>query len=262
MLYLYYENSFDGFLTAVFDAFCLRRTDIHLLSDNAEPPLLFECRNVPFDSEKSQRVQNGISQKLGDGTLRLIWTAWLSHKSGIEDTLLKYLRLAFRLGTDISKMPQNDTVLKTTAAAKRVTTEATRFKEIVRFKKYKGIYFADIYPDCEILPLIAGHFADRFSHQNFIIRDRRYGKALIYYNGQTAITDMTEFDDPDDMMEDDFEDMWKKYYHAMCIESRKSRRRLLSVMPLKYHRYMTEMQQPVIKSREAEKTNSTDVHLR
>lgn len=60
MLYLIYESSFEGFLTAVFDAFYLRRTDIRLLPECAEPPLLFDCRTVYADSGKAMRVQKGI----------------------------------------------------------------------------------------------------------------------------------------------------------------------------------------------------------
>ncbi len=240
MLYLIYESSFEGFLTAVFDAFYLRRTDIRLLPECAEPPLLFDCRTVYADSGKAMRVQKGIKQKLGTNTLWTIFTAWLSHEDNIEDILLSYLRLAFKLGADISKMSQNDAVFKAISTAERVKREAHRFKEFVRFKKYKDIYVADIFPDFEILPLIVRHFSERFNDQNFIIRDKHYHKALIYYDKRAAIADITEFLDPDDMNEDEFEDMWRKYYSAMCIESRKSRRRMLSFMPLKYHRYMPE----------------------
>ncbi len=240
MLYLIYESSFEGFLTAVFDAFYLRRTDIRLLPECAEPPLLFDCRTVYADSGKAMRVQKGIKQKLGTNTLWTIFTAWLSHENNIDDILLFYLRLAFKLGADISKMSQNDAVFKTISTAERVKREAHRFKEFVRFKKYKDIYVADIFPDFEILPLIVRHFSERFNDQNFIIKDKHYRKALIYYEQRAAIADITEFWDPDDMNEDEFEDMWRKYYSAMCIESRKSRRRMLSFMPLKYHRYMPE----------------------
>ena len=240
MLYLIYESSFEGFLTAVFDAFYLRRTDIRLLPECAEPPLLFDCRTVYADSGKAMRVQKSIKQKLGTNTLWTIFTAWLSHEDNIEDILLSYLRLAFKLGADISKMSQNDAVFKAISTAERVKREAHRFKEFVRFKKYKDIYVADIFPDFEILPLIVRHFSERFNDQNFIIRDKHYHKALIYYDKRAAIVDITEFLDPDDMNEDEFEDMWRKYYSAMCIESRKSRRRMLSFMPLKYHRYMPE----------------------
>lgn len=242
MIYLIYENSFEGFLTSVFEAFYLRRTDIHLLPDSLEPPLLFDCRTIPADSGKAMRVQDSIKQKLGSNTLWIVWTAWLSHESDISDTLLSYLRLAFKLGMDISKMSQNDTVFKAVSAAERVKREAHRFIEFVRFKKYRNIYSADIFPDYEILPLIVRHFTERFNDQNFIIRDKHYHKALIYYDRKTAIADMPEFFEINDMQDDEFEDMWKKYYSAMCIESRKSRRRMLSFMPLKYHRYMTEKQ--------------------
>ena len=240
MLYLIYKNSFEGFLTAVFDAFYLRRTDIHLLSECAEPPLLFDCRTVSSDSIKAMRVQKSIKQRLGTNTLWTIFTAWLSHDENIEDILLSYLRLAFKLGADISKMSQNDAVFKTISTSERVKREAHRFKEFVRFKKYKDIYIADIFPDFEILPLIVRLFSERFNDQNFIIRDKHYHKALIYYDKRAVIADITEFWEPDDMDKDEFEDMWRKYYSAMCIESRKSRRRMLSFMPLKYHRYMPE----------------------
>src|SRR5690606_30146052 len=53
---------------------------------------------------------------------------------------------------------------------------------VVRFHLTKdNIYFANIEPDFDVLPLISKHFRDRYADQQWLIYDikRKYG---IYYN--------------------------------------------------------------------------------
>ncbi len=240
---LLYENSLIGFYTAIYEAFYLRRMDINLLSDSHPVPGLFECVHIAADDVKSLKVETAIQKKLGLDTSAIVQHAWLSHMDGIEDCIFRYLKLAFKIGCDINDMMQSDIVSKVVKTAARVSREAHRMNQFVRFRLIGSVYAADIYPDFEVLPLIENHFANRFSDMDFIIRDRHYCKALLYSQGKSAISDMTDFVELDDLADSNtFEEMWKGYYKSMCIEARRNRRCMLNNMPLKYHRYMTEKQ--------------------
>ena len=76
----------------------------------------------------------------------------------------------------------DSTVLHISQLARKVGREKHRMEAFVRFQLTKdNIYFANIEPDFDVLPLISKHFRDRYADQQWLIYDvkRKYG---IYYN--------------------------------------------------------------------------------
>ena len=116
-----------------------------------------------------------------------------------------------------------------------------------------GTYLAVVSPDHNVLPIITGHFQDRFNDQSWLIYDakRHYG---YYYDGQAVIRVTFEdeasvpFDltngkmNADVLSENDklFQDLWRTYFKAICIKERMNPRKQLSDMPRRYWKYMTE----------------------
>ena len=65
--------------------------------------------------------------------------------------------------------------------AQRVGREAHRMLGFVRFREVReGFYYAPLEPDHHVLPLIASHFADRFSDQHWVIHDLRRGRGIVH----------------------------------------------------------------------------------
>ncbi len=251
-----FDNTLDGLLTAVFDAFALKEQPEQLLTEGDALPLF--CNHiyrVATDVEKARRVWVGLEKRLSREALRLIAVSWLSELRELNQPLFNYICKVFRQG-DIGRNFADPDVLAVTNIARRVLHEQLRMKQFIRFQKAKdGTYLAVVSPDHNVLPLITDHFQDRFNDQPWLIYDakRHYG---FYYDGENVIHVTFEdesavpFDlsngklDAAVLSENDklFQDLWRTYFKAICIRERMNPRKQLNDMPRRYWKYMTEKQ--------------------
>lgn len=74
-----YDKTFDGLLTAVFDAY-FRKTfpDALLLEGDALPLFCDELHTVVTDEEKAGRVWRGLQKKVSSSALGCLTQSWLS----------------------------------------------------------------------------------------------------------------------------------------------------------------------------------------
>lgn len=252
-----FDNTLDGLLTAVFDAFVQKEQPEALLTNSDALPLFCDhTYNVVTDEVKAQRVWTGLEKHLSHEALQLIPVSWLSELRELNTPLFQYVCKVFRQG-DISHNFSDSDVLTVTNIARRVMHEQLRMKQFIRFQKAKdGTYVAVIAPDHNVMPLIIDHFHDRFADQPWLIYDakRRYG---YYYDGSTEAIRITFADEAtlpfnlangklsDDILSTDdhlLQDLWRTYFKAICIRERLNPRKQLSDMPRRYWKYMTEKQ--------------------
>ena len=74
-----FDNTFDGLLTAVFDAFARREQPEELLKEGDQMPLFGdEVHKVQSDAEKAGRVWMGLEKRLPKEAVRLLFVSWLS----------------------------------------------------------------------------------------------------------------------------------------------------------------------------------------
>ena len=257
-IYLF-DGTMDGLLTAVFYAFAFKEQPEQLLAEGDALPLFCERQyRVATDPAKAQRVWTGLEKKLSKEAMRLISVSWLSESRELNTPLFQYICKVFRQG-DIGRNFADPDVLTVTNIARRVMHEQLRMKQFIRFQKAKdGTYLAVVAPDHNVLPLIIGHFQDRFRDQPWLIYDarRHYG---YYYDGTSDAIRITFEDEAavpfslsdgkindDSLSSDDrlMQDLWRTYFKAVCIRERLNPRKQLSDMPRRYWKYMTEKQIP------------------
>jgi probable DNA metabolism protein len=239
---LIYDDTFAGFLTAVFDAFYLRNDDFSIMALKHLGPTLLNYKICETDDTKSEKVEDAITEKLSSDVMLNVFRAWLSHIPYIEDWIVKYLKLCFKIGRDVSDALQEQSVDHVMRASRTVGREVQRFLGLVRFKSIgDNIYLADIEPDFEILPLCVEHFTGRFSSQRFIIRDLTYKKALIYNTENAIIVDITD-GEMASQINDEYEDLWRTYFKSMTIKERINPRLQMQHMPQKYWKHLIEKQ--------------------
>lgn len=246
MVQLLYEDGFEGFLTAVFEAFALHGAATVSALDQA-PPSFYETRQLSADPEKAARVRAGIARKLGQEVADTVFAAWLTHDDGIDDSIVLFLRKCFAAGQDLRANRTDDTVRRVELAAGRATHEAHMLTGFLRFQKFGRLYVADIRPDCEALPLLGPHFVDRFSTQPFVIRDHAHMQALLYDGRQSGICRFDSFEQFGLQQEDGFEKMWTAYYKAMAIAERRNPKLRRQLMPKKFWEFMPEMQEELLR---------------
>jgi probable DNA metabolism protein len=256
MLVYTFDRTMDGVLTAVFDAYALRQQPEELVGEGSVLPLFCEeVHSVQTADDKAQRVWRGLEKKLSKEALRMLTVAWLSESEELYTPMFHYIYKVFK-GTNERNFSDPD-VLYVTNTARRVAHEQLRMKQFMRFQKAKdGTYLGVVSPDNDVLPLVIGHFQDRFNDQPFLIFDarRKYG----YYYDKTAVTRVTFEDEAtipfslddgklnDDLLSENdqlFQNLWRTYFKAICIRERMNPRKQLNDMPRRYWKYMTEKQE-------------------
>ena len=252
-----FDGTMDGLLTAVFDAFERHEQPDQLLTAGDALPLFCEGQyDVVTDESRAKRVFAGLEKRLASEALRLLSVSWLSELPELNTPLFQYVCKVFRQG-DISRNFADPDVLAVTNIARKVLHEQLRMKQFIRFQKAKdGTYLAVVSPDHNVLPLITGHFADRFNDQPWMIYDarRHYG---YYYEGAgdpVRVTFEDESEVPFSLADgklnekvisgDDrlLQDLWRTYFKAICIRERMNPRKQRGDMPVRYWKYMTEKQ--------------------
>ena len=252
-----FDNTLDGLLTAVFDSFFLHQQPEFLLAEGEQLPLFTdEPHRVVTDNGKAERVWKGLEKHLSKDGLHMITVSWLSEERSLNQPLFNFICKVFRLpaNSGIEHNASDPDVLAVRNTCRRVLHEQLRMKQFIRFQKARdGTYLAVVSPDHDVLPIIIGHFQDRFNDQPWLIYDakRHYG---YYYDGKTVIRVTFEDEasvpfnlengkmDADVLSENDklFQDLWRTYFKAICIKERMNPRKQLSDMPRRYWKYMTE----------------------
>lgn len=113
---------------------------------------------------------------------------------------------------------------------------------LIRFKLLEeNLYYAQMEPDYNILELIAPHFADRMSDQNWIIHDVSRGIGAIYNQNEWVIIDAKNIELPAlGEKELYFQNLWRQYFKNIAITNRFNPKLQRKIMPARYWKYLVE----------------------
>lgn len=246
MIIFVYDKTFEGLLTAVFDAYS-RRTFPDLLVTEGEPfPLFYdEAIRIYTDDRKAERVWKGLEKKISKSSLSGLTVTWLSELPEVDLLLFRYIRKAIDAPATIEFNLGDPDILETAKIWKKVNNERLRVMQFFRFQKAAdGTYFAAIAPIYNVLPLVLPYAQDRFADQQWLIYDlkREYG---YYYDLNDTIEVRFEEKDShlltgllsEDIMDKDeklFQSMWKEYFKSIAIKERLNLRLHRQHMPARF----------------------------
>ncbi len=250
---LIYDGSFDGFLCCVFYVFEYKLKNAKIQNEFVQQNALFsENEKITANKEKADRVWKGLKTKASTISTTKIYYAFLSEQAGVENILLDYITYIFKSNKKVDTDFTNDSVLKTSKIAKNVSREKHRMEAFVRFKLTKdAIYFANIEPDFNVLPLISKHFKSRYADQKWVIYDikRNYG---LYYDLEEVTIMQMEFPKNFDFSKTDknffseeefeFQTLWQNYFKSTNITERKNMKLHIQHVPKRYWKYLSEKQ--------------------
>lgn len=251
---LVYDGSFNGFLTAVFVAFDEKINVVDIQKNSKGQKGLFSDTETIFTHvEKAKRVWNGIRAK-SYNAITNIYFAFLSEEEGVELLLYNYIQKL--MASNGKQVDYSDgVVLRISQLAKQVGREKHRMEAFVRFQLTKdNIYFANIEPDFDVLPLISKHFRHRYADQHWLIYDvkRKYG---IYYNleGVEVVSlDLSEIhfnrsrkSKVFSEAEYEYQDLWNNYFKSTNIKSRINPKLHRQHVPKRYWKYLSEKKEAV-----------------
>ncbi len=238
-----YDGSFDGILSAVHTAYYSRENPKLIMSENECQGELF-CRviSIETDIDKASAVREAVLKKISPNALFNIYRVHLSNDINRATMIFNYLKIGFNMGARVDMFLSNKWVADVKKTALRVSHEAQRMREFVRFSQMgNGVMFSQIEPDNNVLELICPYFADRLYGMPWVICDQKRFIAAIYDGKKWMITpfDVKKITDTA-TDEKDYQKLWKTFYDTIAIEGRIDERRRMACMPKKYWKNMTE----------------------
>ncbi len=240
-----YDGSFTGLLTAV--ALCETQDTFITLARSRDAIGLFdEPVEIRQDEAKADAVWSRLLKITGRQGASLLLEAFASDISGADSASANTALLLLKKGNRVLDDLGNPHILAADKAAHRSRAVAHLFLGLSRFSELAdGTYYAPIEPDCDILPLVAAHFANRLSSQTFALHDCRRRKALLHIPGSEAEI-LADFETawkgsmPVSEREREIQALWKQYFSMVSIRERSNPRLQMSHMPKKYWKYLPE----------------------
>jgi len=247
-----YDKTFEGLLTAVFDAYYRKTFPDMLLSETETTPLFYdEIITVHTDTEKANRVWTGLQRKLSKSALHAIFVCWLSELPQIDMLLFTYIRKAIDAKKTIELNFGDPDVLEFSKIYKKVDRERLRVIQFLRFQKTADdTFFACMEPLYNVLSLVIDHLKDRFHDQKWLLYDikRDYG---YYYDLQDVTEvhlDEKQWEDGklrESLMAEDeklFQQLWQTYFRSIAIKERINPKLHKQNLPVRFWKYLTEKQ--------------------
>lgn len=243
MLVYVYDGSFEGLLTAIYEAYYRKQSPGRLeTKENLQFGLLDEFVYIETDETKSSRVYASIQDKISSEALDWVYHVYLSNEMQAGTYIYEYLKLGWKMGQKVNLNLSDDRVLRVYKIFQRVAFEVHRMMGFVRFRLAEGgIYYASISPDNNIIELLAPHFSERLADQKWILHDVGRGTAVLY---NTCDWIITEFGSEKmiliDKAESDYQRLWKDFFNTIGIASRQNPRLQKQLMPKRYWKHLIE----------------------
>ena len=238
-----YDGSLEGFLCAVFDAYALRCRPRRICpADQVQLALGQEVRDVATDLAHAERVRAGLVRRGGRRAFDQAELAFLSDAEGREGALLAFVEKVMDEGKGALSDLADPCVARVGALATEVLNEREHMYQFLRFEELEGgIYYARINPRCRVLPLLMGHFVERFNTQPFIIYDEVHRLAGAYDLKGTCLVRVDGLEVPErTACEREFQQLWKRFYDSVSNEQRFNPDLRRSFVPQRLWRNLTE----------------------
>ena len=242
------EDTIDGIFSAIYRAWenGTSHTDVRVECD-ASCRLFEEYIRSTTDIVLAQKVRQSIINKLSDEVYSYVYQAALSCESDKASSIYRFLQKAFRTGPNILNYLQDCDVMRVFELSRFVGREAHKYLGFVRFEELEnGILAGCINPRSNVVPILAEHFADRLHNENWLILDttrelaavHTAGKGYMLHLGITEAALKTLSLSPE---ENDFKQLWNRFFDTIAIKERVNPELQRTMMPLRYRTYMGEL---------------------
>jgi len=241
-----YDGTFEGFMSAVFDAYTLKIVPRDItISEEVQLTFETEFHRVETSAEKSDRVMAGMTEKIGGDFTYSVMNAFLSWFPDRALTIYRYIVLGFKMKDKILLMLDDDIVRKVNDMRRQVGREVNKLSGFLRFSVMENdVMYAEISPQNNCLTCLMPHFSDRMKGLPFLIHDMTYHQVGVYDTRHWYIRDAEGLQIPkysaDEMQ---YRRMWKAFYDTIGIDGRKNLKLRQQFMPLRYQKHMFEMRE-------------------
>ncbi len=242
------EDTPEGIFTAIYKAweYGINNTRVEV-SGYQTMSLFAQYVEVETDLEVAQKVVRSVKRKISPRVYEQIYHAALSVEEDKAQIIYQFMRKGFKIGEKILDALGDKDVLRVFEMDRQVAREAHYYLEFLRFEELDtGVLSARISPKCNILPLIVEHFADRLWLENWIILDtkREISSVHMARKGYFFTNDISESRLqclPRSENQQEMDKLWKRFFHTIAISERKNDTLQRQMLPLRYRKYMNEM---------------------
>ena len=236
--YFDYDRSFEGLMTVIFELYEDIERAKFMPDDQGS---LFDTKAfIATDMAETTRVLKALEDRFPKRFMSEIVAVFLSCDKNKEDILIRAIKGVFEHGYGY--------IFSSEVAAsefrrirRNVLSENHSYKGLLRFKEVEGgVMLAEFEPKNDILTLIVPHFVKRLPTINFVIADVKRGTAAMHMDGKVEFLELKSLDYAISEKEKFFEEAWKDFYKTIAIDERRNEKLMISNMPKRYWRYLTE----------------------
>lgn len=245
------EDSIEGIFSAVYRAYeekhghKYNRITIDRPGFNRE---LF-CRYIPVetDFDRAVKVARTIQREISRQAYDFVQKAAMSCRPEKADAIYRFIIEGLAVGGRVMQHLTAPFMQTLFELERNTNNEAHFFVEFLRFEELEnGILFARINPKNNVLPYLAGHFADRFSGEDWVIADTVHENVLIHKRDGGCLYALMEEADLDGLAltysaeEESMQKLWKLFVDTIAVKERINRDLQRQMLPLRYRKYMRE----------------------
>ena len=246
------EDSLDGILTGVYDAWDsgYGHEQVRLdLEEGYGMELFCTCRRVRTDPVKAEKVLRTVARRMGREAEEAVCFAAACPEREKADAVYRLIVRGMSMsdGGRAVHCLQDPSVSLVMKLRQKAWHEAHRMMGFLRFEELENrVLYAQAEPACDILPLIAPHFADRFRQENWIIHDKKRTQAAVHRAGGGFFLADASFLTQEYLerhpQEKGFQMMWKAFCESAAIEERRNPSCQQRFLPLRFRPCMPEFQ--------------------
>jgi probable DNA metabolism protein len=235
-----YDGTYEGLLCCLYCHFLkIPATGIYQ-KHIYQRHLINPYREVPSLEKYSDYMDQKLKQHLGELISSQIFQCFLYEKGETENIILRFVDLCFKKGAKYAGFHTHPIVSSFDEAVRKVKYETHRYVGYVRFIQMGEYLYSSIHPQYNILPLIGGHFSDRYKGEKIIIHDVERKIALAANDGNFLVIPFDKTDLSKYAKNNFFEILWKTYFDHIAIKDRINPKLQRNFVPLKYRKDLTE----------------------
>lgn len=215
-----------------------------------EQELFCEYREVMASEKKAAAVEKLILSHMGWYTYKMLYQAALSADPMKGDAILGAMEAARHIPDSHRIMDHlgNPFVEQIFKLSRNVGNESVRWIELLRFRELKDQFlYARFEPKCRVLTLVAPHFTERLSVENWVIHDVTHGEYAVHEAGKKWVLvsggteDVAQFEQLSER-EQGFAELWKLFVNTIAIQERTNLRCQMGHLPLWCRTNLTEFE--------------------
>jgi len=236
----FFDGTKNGFLTAFVKAF----SDGEAIVTSRKIQLLLGSEPIVITTDEG--LSKKAVQRLSAYDYGAIKELDLLLRCGDEDaeqTAFLYLREIAKHKRAMRKQLSISYVFSAMENLKKIRYEIHRFHGFIRFTETaSGALYAPFSPDNDICDLLVPHFRARLPQYPFVLHDVGRKKAAVYDGYGVFLAPLGEAEIVLATDEDAWRALFKRYYAAVNIPSRKKLKQMKGYMPVRYWKFLTEKQ--------------------